>query len=122
MTLAEIRSRLKDNLDAVEARIRNACARSQRKREDVTLVGVTKYVSAEIAAFLPELGVLDLGESRPQELWRKAAALPKDVRWHLVGHLQRNKIEQTLPLVHLIHSVDSARLLQALNAEARKQS
>ena len=64
------------------------------------------------------MGLLDLGESRPQELRRKAAALPKTVRWHLIGHLQRNKIEATLPLVELIHSVDSVRLLRALEREA----
>src|ERR1051326_3337353 len=112
MNLADVRSRLKDNLASVEARIAAACARAKRKRDEVTLVAVTKYVSSDVAALLPELGVLDLGESRPQELWRKAAALPKQVRWHLVGHLQRNKVERTLPLVHLIHSVDSVRLLQ----------
>jgi pyridoxal phosphate enzyme (YggS family) len=60
--------------------------------------------------------VNDLGESRPQELWRKAGLLPQSVRWHLIGHLQRNKIERTLPLVHRIHSVDSERLLAALDA------
>jgi pyridoxal phosphate enzyme (YggS family) len=69
-----------------------------------------------------ELGVLDLGENRPQELWRKAEEL-KDlpIRWHLVGHLQRNKVERTLPLVDLIHSVDSVRLYEAIAFEARKQ-
>src|SRR5207253_1550519 len=85
---------------------------------------VTKTISAEIAALLPSLGVLDLGESRPQELWRKAAHLSTitpPVRWHQVGHLQRNKLEATLPLVHLIHSVDSVRLLTALEQEAAKQ-
>ena len=121
MNLAAARSLLKDRLQAVEERIRAACRRANRAREEVTLVAVTKYVGCEIAALLPEFGVLDLGESRPQELWRKAAALPKDVRWHLVGHLQRNKIEKTLPLVHLIHSVDSVRLLKALYEEAEKQ-
>jgi pyridoxal phosphate enzyme (YggS family) len=111
-------TRLQERLDEVEGRIRAACARSGRPRGDVTLVAVTKTVSAEVAALLPGLGVLDLGESRPQELWRKAAALPGGVRWHLVGHLQRNKIERTLPLVHLIHSADSLRLLAALDHEA----
>ena len=62
---------------------------------------------------------MDLGESRPQELWRKAAILPKTVHWHLVGHLQRNKIERTLPLVRFIHSVDSLRLLEALEKDGR---
>jgi uncharacterized pyridoxal phosphate-containing UPF0001 family protein len=75
-------------------------------------------VSAEVAAALHELGVRDLGENRPQELWRKAAALPPGVRWHLVGHLQRNKIERTLPLVCCIHSADSVRLLNALEQDA----
>src|SRR5581483_723258 len=71
-------------------------------------------VSPEVAALLPNLGVVDLGESRPQELWRKAAALPT-VRWHLIGHLQRNKIERTLPLVQWLHSADSERLLRAID-------
>jgi pyridoxal phosphate enzyme (YggS family) len=119
-------NKLRDRLGAVEERIGAACARAGRRRDEVTLVAVTKTVSAQAAAALAELGVLDLGENRPQELWRKAAALPGDIgaahiRWHLIGHLQRNKIEATLPLVHLIHAVDSVRLLQALEAEARRQ-
>ena len=87
----------------------------------MTLVAVTKNAPIEAAAVLVELGVCDLGENRPQELWRKAAALPPTVRWHLIGHLQRNKIERTLPLVHRIHSVDSPRLLAALEEEAARQ-
>jgi pyridoxal phosphate enzyme (YggS family) len=115
-----VKTGLKQHLDAVEERIRAACTRACRSRDDVTLVAVTKTVFVEVAALLPELGILDLGENRPQELWRKAAALPA-VRWHLVGHLQRNKIERTLPLVHLIHSADSLRLLDALEQEADKR-
>jgi pyridoxal phosphate enzyme (YggS family) len=84
----------------------------------VTLVAVTKTTTPAIAALLVEMGVVDLGESRPQELWRKAAVLSETVHWHLIGHLQRNKITATLPLVHLIHSVDSVRLLTALHQEA----
>jgi pyridoxal phosphate enzyme (YggS family) len=98
-----------------------ACARSGRARQEVTLVAVTKTIAPSIAAALPELGVVHLGESRPQELWRKAELLPKTVHWHLVGHLQRNKIERILPLVRLIHSVDSLRLLEALEKEAARQ-
>ena len=112
-----IRQKLRANLDAVEERIAKACARAGRKRSEVTLVAVTKTVAPDVASLLPELGVLDLGENRPQELWRKTGLLPKEVRWHLIGHLQRNKIEKTLPLVHLIHSVDNARLLRALEQE-----
>jgi pyridoxal phosphate enzyme (YggS family) len=112
-------SRLSDRLGAVEERIHDACRRAGRDRGDVTLVAVTKTVTAEVAGELLELGVLDLGESRPQELWRKAAELPP-VRWHLIGHLQRNKVEKTVPLVHCIHSVDSERLLLAVEEEANR--
>ena len=111
-----IRHILADNLAHVESRLAAACRRAGRSRTDVTLVGVTKSVSAPIAAELFALGVRDLGEGRPQELWSKAALLPEDVRWHLVGHLQRNKIDRTLPLVHRLHSIDSVRLLDALEA------
>jgi pyridoxal phosphate enzyme (YggS family) len=106
---------LRQRLAAVEERIAAACRRSSRRREEVTLIAVTKTVSPEVSALLPNLGVLDLGESRPQELWRKAAALPQAVRWHLIGHLQRNKIERTLPLVHWVHSADSGRLMRAID-------
>ncbi len=118
MDEARLRATLADRLAAVEERLRAACRRAGRDRGAVTLVAVTKTVSAEAAALLPGLGVLDLGESRPQELWRKAAALPASVRWHLIGHLQRNKVERTLPLVCCIHSVDSVRLLKELEAQA----
>jgi pyridoxal phosphate enzyme (YggS family) len=114
--------KLRANLDAIEQRIDGACARSARKREEVTLVAVTKAVPAEVAAMLPQVGIFDLGENRPQELWRKAALLPSEIRWHLIGHLQRNKIERTLPLAHCIHSVDSVRLLNALEEQQRPVS
>jgi pyridoxal phosphate enzyme (YggS family) len=112
---------LQQRLAQVEDRIAGACARAGRKRSAVTLVAVTKTVSVEVAGLLPSLGIGDLGESRPQELWKKANAFIPAVRWHLVGHLQRNKIERTLPLVHMIHSVDSLRLLLFLENEAMKQ-
>ena len=98
-----------------------------RAASDITLVGVTKYVGTTEAAELATAGCLDLGESRPQELWRKAGeiasatGIPNNtakIRWHFIGHLQRNKITRTLPLVTLIHGVDSERLLAAIN-EAR---
>jgi pyridoxal phosphate enzyme (YggS family) len=111
---------LRERIAGVEERLQAACRRAGRERQEITLVAVTKTISAVLAALLPDLGLVDLGENRPQELWRKAAAVPKNVRWHLVGHLQRNKIECTLPLVRLIHSVDSLRLLEALEKEAAK--
>jgi PLP dependent protein len=115
------RDLLQGRLEQVENRLQAACQRAGRARSAVTLVAVTKSVSAGVAALLPELGVFDLGESRPQELWHKAALLPGSVRWHQIGHLQRNKVERTLPLATLIHSVDSERLLAALEEEAAKQ-
>jgi hypothetical protein len=92
---------------------------SRRTARDVTLVVVTKYVGLEEARAVVAAGYRQLGESRPQSLWQKAEALvDPQVQWHLVGHLQRNKVRRTLPLVHLIHSVDSLRLLKAVDDEA----
>lgn len=109
-----IRCLLAENLARVEERIAAACQRAGRSRDSVTLVAVTKTVSVEIANELVLLGLRDLGENRPQELWRKRELIP-EVRWHLIGHLQRNKIERTVPMVHRIHSIDSFRLLKALD-------
>jgi len=116
-----LKSALGARLAAIEARIDAACGRAGRQRADVTLVAVTKTVPVELAALLAELGVSELGESRPQELWKKAVALPA-VHWHLIGHLQRNKIDKSLPFAFMIHSVDSLRLLYALEEEARRQN
>ena len=114
-------ARLRDNLTAVRGRIAEACRRAGRKPDEVRLVGVTKYVSAELAAALVAAGCPDLAESRPQALWAKAETLAGVVpqpRWHLVGHLQRNKVRRTIGLVSLLHSLDSRRLLETLEAEA----
>jgi PLP dependent protein len=118
MSTSDVRKFLSDRLAQLEDRIRTACGRAGRPRSAVTLVAITKSVGPTAATILTELGILDLGESRPQELWHKAEPLAPAVRWHLVGHLQRNKIERTMRRVFLIHSVDSMRLLEALEAEA----
>jgi PLP dependent protein len=113
--------RCRDNLDAVRDRIATACRAAGRPIDTVTLVGVTKYVDADVADVLVGAGCIDLAESRPQRLWEKAAALADASpapRWHLVGHLQRNKVRRTLPVVSLVHTVDSPRLLATLEAEA----
>jgi PLP dependent protein len=120
MDRAKLQSMLAERLAAVEERLHTACHRAGCTRADVTLVAVTKTATVEAAAALFALGVPDLGEGRPQELWRKAVALPA-ARWHLVGPLQRNKIERTLPLVQRIHSLASLRLLAALEQEAKRQ-
>ncbi len=112
-----------DSLRRIQERIARAAESAGRNADEITLVGVTKYVGSHEAAELVAAGCANLGESRPQELWKKASALngaanKPAVRWHLIGHLQRNKVARTLPLVSLIHSVDSERLLAAIN-EAR---
>jgi pyridoxal phosphate enzyme (YggS family) len=119
-----------DNLRRVQERIARAAESAGRRADGITLVGVTKYVGISEAAALIAAGCHHLGESRPQELWKKAADLtppgeaasaagrttnPPPIHWHFIGHLQRNKVPRTLPIVSLIHSVDSERLLAAIN-------
>lgn len=120
MTDREPRSVLADRIASVRSRIADACRRAGRDPAGVTLVGITKTVSPVVAAVAAALGLRDLGESRPQELWRKADAVT-GVNWHLIGHLQRNKLDRTAPLVSLVHSVDSERLLDAFDAFGRKR-
>lgn len=103
----------------VRERIAVAAHAAGRDPASIQLVAVTKYVDAATAALLMDVGCTTLGESRPQQLWDKAAA-PElaGVRWHLIGRLQRNKVRRTLPLVDLIHSVDSERLLAEIEDQA----
>ena len=113
--MSEASERIAENLATVRDRIASAAKRSGRMPTDVQLVAVTKYVSAERARDLVAAGCGDLGESRPQELWQKAAQLAElPVRWHLIGHLQTNKLKRTLPLVDLLHSLDSEHLAAAI--------
>ena len=112
---------LEQNLRTVEDRLTRACLRAGRKRSEVALVAVTKTVSAQVAALLPELGITHLGENRPQELLRKSELLTPNISWHLIGHLQRNKVDRVVSVAALIHSVDSVRLLEALEQEATKK-
>lgn len=107
-------------LQSVQSRIATACDRAGRSTSSITLVAVTKTVTTEVAKAIFELGVHHLGENRPQELWKKAAALP-DATWHFIGHMQRNKLDKSLPLVSLVHSVDSVRLLDAIAAFGTKR-
>lgn len=111
-------ARIRANLAGVQARIAAAALGAGRRPEDVQLIAVTKYVDTATTQLLIDAGCHDLGEARPQKLWEKAAELAtQDVRWHLIGHLQRNKIRRTLPLVHLIHAGDSMRLLEEIESE-----
>lgn len=112
-------TRIAANLAEIRQRMAAAAQRSGRGPDAVRLVAVTKYVgSAEIQALLAA-GCRDLGESRPQSLWEKAEAFANcGVRWHMVGHMQRNKVRRTLPCLSLLHSADNLDLLEVLNRTA----
>ena len=108
--------RLEANLRDVESRIARAARESGRDVAGITLVAVTKKRSIESIRSLVALGVASLGENYPQELWDKAEALADlPVEWHHIGHLQGNKARKTLPLVRMLHGVDSAKLLLSLD-------
>ena len=107
------------NFEEVRERVQAAAVRSGRHASSVRIVGVTKYVGSQQARDLVEAGCWDLAESRPQALWEKAIQLPGGVRWHLIGHLQRNKAKKTLPLLALLHSLDSERLMEQLILDAK---
>jgi hypothetical protein len=114
--MADLAHRITDNVAVVRERIAAAAARSGRRAEAITLVAVTKYVDLDSIRPLVAAGCLDLGESRPQQLWQRAEELADlPVRWHMIGHLQRNKARRTAALATLIHSVDTPQLLQSLD-------
>ncbi len=117
--MLEPRQIVADNLARVTERIHAAAQAAGRDAACIQLVAVSKYIDSRTAAFLVDAGCTTLGESRPQQLWDKAAA-PElaGVHWHLVGRLQRNKVRRTLPLVDFVHSVDSERLLTAIEEHA----
>jgi pyridoxal phosphate enzyme (YggS family) len=107
------------NVAEIRSRIAEAAARCGRTADAVKLVAVTKYGAPDEIRALVAAGCNELGESRPQQLWERAAALGDlAVRWHMIGHLQRNKVERTLPLITMVHSVDSVRLAEAIDSAA----
>jgi pyridoxal phosphate enzyme (YggS family) len=110
------------NLQDVQQRIDAACRRVGRDPAGVKLVAVTKAATVEQIRELISLGQLHLAENRPQQFAQRAAALPDAVRWHFIGHLQRNKIDLVLPRAEVIHSIDSLRLLRSLSAAVAKSS
>ena len=110
---------LRQRLDEVRGRISAAAARSGRPAGSVLLVGVTKTVAAVLVARAVELGLADLGENRVQEAQPKILAVGRDrARWHMVGHLQRNKAGRAVDLFDRVHSVDSLELAEALSRRA----
>jgi PLP dependent protein len=113
--MPQTESRIAENYHRVMQRIESACRRAGRAAGDVRLVAVTKYARFEWVRSLVNQGAVDLGESRPQQLAERVPLLPESIRWHMIGHLQRNKARRLLPLATLIHSVDTLRLLQRID-------
>lgn len=114
-------SELSDNLQRVEERIQKACARSGRDRNSVELIAVSKTKPASMVLEMYDLGQRDFGENRPQEIRDKSAVCPEDIRWHMIGHLQKNKLRYVVGKTELIHSVDTLELAEAIQAEAMKR-
>jgi pyridoxal phosphate enzyme (YggS family) len=117
--MAELSARIAENLAHVRGRMAEAAARSGRRPGEVALIAVTKYAGEPAVRAVAEAGCRLLGESRPQQLWDRAARLADlDVEWHLIGHLQRNKVRRTLPLLRMLHSADSPALLATVDRHA----
>ena len=112
---------IKENLAEVEAKICAACERAGRKREEVTLIAVSKTKPVEMLEACMENGITVFGENKVQELCGKYEVLPKNLHWHMIGHLQRNKVKYLTDKVDLIHSVDSLRLAEAISEDAVKK-
>ncbi|MCI8772679.1 MAG: YggS family pyridoxal phosphate-dependent enzyme [Lachnospiraceae bacterium] len=112
---------IRENIEHVRENIRAACEKSGRKAEDVTLIAVSKTKPVSMLQEAYECGCRDFGENKVQELVEKWEQMPKDIRWHMIGHLQRNKVKYIVDKVHMIHSVDSLRLAEEISKEAGKK-
>ena len=108
-------------LQQVEEEIAAACRRAGRDRSEVELLAVSKTKPVEMIRAFYDLGLRAFGENRPQELRDKIPVCPSDIRWHMIGQLQKNKIKYVVPHAALIHSVDSVELARAIQAEAEKK-
>lgn len=113
---------LKENLANVEKNIEQACKNAGRSRDEVTLIAVSKTKPVEMLQEIYDESIRDFGENKVQELCSKMEQLPSDIRWHMIGHLQRNKVKYIVGKVELIHSVDTYRLAEEINIQAKKQN
>lgn len=110
-----------ENYKEVEKHVEEACKRAGRKREEVTLIAVSKTKPVSMIEELLPLKVTEFGENKVQELTAKAEVLPANLHWHMIGHLQRNKVKYIVDKACLIHSVDSLRLAEEISKEAQKK-
>ena len=113
---------LKENLTEVEAKIEQACKNAGRDRDEVTLIAVSKTKPVTMLQEIYEQGIRCFGENKVQEMVEKYEEMPKDIKWHMIGHLQRNKVKYIIDKASLIHSVDSYRLAEEINIQAKKKN
>ncbi len=113
---------IKENIKEVENIIAQECEKAGRSPSDVTLIAVSKTKPVELLKEAYAYGCRDFGENKVQELLDKYEALPSDIRWHMIGHLQRNKVKYIVDKVYMIHSVDSLRLAEEISKEASKKN
>ncbi len=116
------KNEIRERIEQVRQNIKTAAQKSGRKPEEITLIAVTKTVEVPTILQALDCGITSVGENRVQELCRKRQEIDREISWHLIGHLQTNKIRHVLPHVDLIHSVDSVHLLEALEKEAEIQN
>ncbi len=113
---------LKENYEQVSNKVKAACERAARNPEDVTLIAVSKTKPVEMLQEVYDCGCRDFGENKVQEIMDKYDKLPNDIRWHMIGHLQTNKVKYIVDKVYMIHSVDSIKLAKEISKEAVKKN
>ena len=113
---------LKDNLELVEKNIMEACNKSGRNRNEITLIAVSKTKPIEMLQEIYNENIRDFGENKVQEMCDKIEHLPKDINWHMIGHLQTNKVKYIVGKTKLIHSVDSLHLAKEIQKQAKKNN
>ena len=122
MQTTEQSKTLAKNYNAVKENIKKACEQAGRSQEEVTLLAVSKTKPVDMLMDVYHAGARDFGENKVQELVEKIPQLPSDIRWHLIGHLQRNKVKYIVDKAELIHSVDSLKLAEEISKEALKKN
>lgn len=111
-----------ENLKKVEANVEAACKKVGRAREDVTLIAVSKTKPVEMLSTIYDQGIRDFGENKVQEMCDKIEQLPSDIRWHMIGHLQTNKVKYIVGKVDVIESLDSVKLAKEIEKQASKHN
>lgn len=112
---------IKENLAHVQENIKAACKRAGRDEKEVTLIAVSKTKPVEMIREAIEYGIIDFGENKVQEMCNKMEVIPEKLNWHLIGHLQTNKVKYVVDKAYLIHSVDSIKLASTINELAQKK-